>query len=288
MLGLLPLATLLLSLSPLAAAGDAVHLRPDWNGRFETRGAQGVFALYSLREGSWSTNDEARARRRFSPASTFKIPNAVVAIDTGVVRDERQVFAWDGSPRAMATWRRDHTLRTAMKYSVVPVFQAIARQVGEARMQEYVTGFAYGNADIGGGIDRFWLDGKLAISPVEQIEFLRKLYDNALPASERSQRIVKDILVCEATPDCVVRAKTGYSGSREPRIGWWVGWVERDDNVYFFAMNLDITDPGRLDDRIAISKDILRAEGVLTGETAQPLPGVRHSGSQAEPRARTE
>jgi len=105
--------------------------------------------------------------------------------------------------------------------------------------------------------------GGLRISPVEQVQFIVKLYGNALPVQERSQRIVKEILLIEATAVYILRAKTGYGVRFTPGIGWWVGWVEREDNTYFFALNMDITSKEQLGARIAIAKAILRAEGIL-------------------------
>jgi beta-lactamase class D len=84
-----------------------------------------------------------------------------------------------------------------MQYSVVPVNQGIARQIGARRMQEYVTKLQYGNANTSEGIDRFWLDGGLRISPMEQVQFLVKLYHNALPVQKRSQRIIKELMLNE-------------------------------------------------------------------------------------------
>src|SRR5919108_3773525 len=155
----------------LCATATAAELRdrPEWTRYFTDAGTQGTFVLYDLQHDTYQVSDRQRAETRFIPASTFKIPNSLIALDTGVVTDEDHVFPWDKTKREDVSWNRDHTLRTALKYSVVPVYQGIARQVGTQRMQEYVTKLQYGNADISGGIDQFWLDGGLRISPVEQV-----------------------------------------------------------------------------------------------------------------------
>ena len=261
-LGLILVLFLELVLWATTSAAE-VRDRPDWTRHFTDAGTKGTFVLYDLRHDRQQVSDPQRAATRFIPASTFKIPNSLIALDTGVAADEHQVFPWDKTPREDASWNRDHTLRTAVKYSVVPVFQDIARQIGAERMREYVTRLQYGNADISGGIDRFWLDGGLRISPVEQVQFLIKLYRNALSAQERSQRIVKELLLVEATPAFVLRAKTGYGVRFTPAIGWWVGWVEREDGTHVFALNMDVTRPEHLSARFAIARAILRAEGLL-------------------------
>src|SRR5215217_1916155 len=126
--------------------------------------------------------------------------------------------------REIEPWNRDHDLRTAIKVSALPVYQQIAREVGAERMTKYVRDFQYGNADASGPIDQFWLGSTLQISAFEQIDFLKRLVALQLPVSERSVRIVREILINEASADYVLRAKTGVARGT-PGVGWWVGWV---------------------------------------------------------------
>jgi len=242
------------------AGAESFSEAPEWGAYFREAQTQGTFVLYDLRHDRWKAYNLPRAETRFIPASTFKIPHALIALETKVVQDPRQVFPWDGVVRGYPDWNRDQTLRTAMKYSVVPVFQGFARVIGPERMKEYLAKFRYGNMDISGEIDRFWLDGgPLAVSAVEEVRFLVGLYKDALPVSRESQWIVKDILVNEAAKEYVLRAKTGMASG----IGWWVGWVETDDNAYFFACNLDLAQQRNAGDRIGISRKILASEKIL-------------------------
>lgn len=234
-----------------------------WNTHFTEHKTQGVVVLWNENKQQGYTNDLKRANQEFLPASTFKIPNSLIALDLGVVKDEHQVFKWDGQTRDIAAWNRDHDLITAMKYSVVPVYQEFARQIGEARMSKMLQAFDYGNEDISGNLDTFWLDGGIRISAIQQIEFLRKLYHNKLHVSERSQRIVKQAMLTEANADYIIRAKTGYSVRIEPKIGWWVGWVELDDNVWFFATNMDMPTAEGLGLRQTITKEVLKQEKII-------------------------
>jgi beta-lactamase class D OXA-48 len=241
-----------------AGAADFTE-RKEWAAYFEEAATQGTFVLYDLRENAWTAFNADRAKARFIPASTFKIPNSLIALETGVIKSTDDVFPWDGTKRKYEDWNRDHTLRTAMKYSVVPVYQSFARAIGAKRMKDYLERFAYGNQDIGEKIDMFWLEGPLAISAVEQIHFLVKLYRNALPVSKENQLIVKDVLINEASREFILRAKTGLGD----KVGWWVGWVERDNGVYFFALNIDVQETRHINDRLGISKAILKAENIL-------------------------
>jgi len=176
---------------------------------------------------------------RLSPCSTFKIPNSLIGLETGVIADEGFVLKWDGVKRDREEWNRDHSLASAIKVSAVWYYQELARRVGVERMRKSVSAIPYGNADTSSGIDTFWLGRSLRISPEEQIAFLDRLRVSKLPFSERSQRIVRDILVQERTPSLVYRGKTGScAGDSAPDHGWWVGWVEKDGKPTLFAMLL--------------------------------------------------
>jgi beta-lactamase class D len=174
---------------------------------------------------------------RLSPCSTFKIPNSLIGLETGVIADADFVLPWDGVERDRAEWNRDHTLASAIKVSAVWYYQELARRVGRERMQRLVSAIPYGNADISGGLDTFWLGRSLRISPDEQVAFLERLRLSKLPFEERSQQIVRDILVQEGPGPIVYRGKTGScGGGGTPDHGWWVGWVEKDGQATVFAM----------------------------------------------------
>jgi beta-lactamase class D len=174
---------------------------------------------------------------RLSPCSTFKVPNSLIGLETGVIADADFVIPWDHVKRDRAEWNHDHSLASALKVSAVWYYQELARRVGRERMQKLVSAIPYGNADISSGIDTFWLGRSLRISPDEQIAFLERLRRSKLPFSERSQRIVRDILVQEGPGPIVYRGKTGScGGGGMPDHGWWVGWVEKDGRATVFVM----------------------------------------------------
>lgn len=261
----------LLALLALTCTLDAQPIteRPEWRAAFDTAGFTGTFVLRRLGTDTIFASDAARARRPFLPASTFKIPNSLIALELGIVRDEHHPFPYTWSPTQIASWNRDHTFRTALKYSVVPAYQAIARQVGEARYREWLSRLSYGNADPSGGLEHFWLDGALRISAVEQIPFLERLATLSLPFSERSHRIVNAMLVVEANACYTLRAKTGLIGVSARRelepVGWYVGWVETDSASWAFALNLDAERAGAAGARAAITRQLLREAGVTAG-----------------------
>ncbi len=237
----------------------------DFSEFFDKQGVTGSFLLYDLNKDEYIYYDSARCTRQYTPASTFKIFNSLVSLEIGAIGDENEIIKWDGIDRGGKELNSDHNMRSAIKYSVVWFYQELARRVGEERMKYYIDTVGYGNMDISGGIDRFWLDGGLRISQFEQIEFLRKLYNNTLPFSERSTSIVKDIMLNEDTLGYKLRAKTGGALREGCIIGWWVGWVEDKSNVYFFATNIegDKLSPGFLAARKEITRKILKDLNIL-------------------------
>ena len=241
--------------------------QPDWARFFAKAGVRGTIAIVDERDGHAWVFQKDRAGERFIPASTFKIPHALFALDAGIVRDEFQVFRWDSVRRSVDAWNRDQTLRSSMRHSTVWVYQDFARRIGEKRERSYLKRIQYGNEDPSGGVDRFWLDGPLRISACEQIAFLQKLYRNALPFKIEHQRLVKDIMVNEAGKDWILRAKTGWGSQKDRDIGWWVGWVEQPEGAVFFALNIDMPNGGGdAPKREAVARTILRSIQALPGE----------------------
>jgi len=187
--------------------------------------------------------------RRTLPASTFKIPHALIALDTGVVTPAT-VMKWDGRPKDFKVWERDHTLDSAIKWSVVWFFQRAARSIGRARELEHLRAFAYGSQTFSGAVDMFWLNGDLTISPREQVAFLRRMFAYALPIDRRHVDAVKAALTMPAGkvsnaagvhdfalrwPDPIARLKTGNGTVNGERVSWIVGEIESAGRAYVFA-----------------------------------------------------
>lgn len=207
--------------------------------------ADATFVLLDARTGETTRYNPARARQRFIPASTYKIPHTLIALETGVASGPDFTLAWDSlAPRGpgfwATSWSRDHSLRSALRNSVYWYYQELARRIGPERMQQYLDRFDYGNRNMGGGADRFWLHGDLRISPDEQVEFLRRLYLGELGLAERSTAILKDLIVLEENAEYRLSGKTGTADVTPTReLAWLVGYVERDDRVWVFALNME-------------------------------------------------
>ncbi len=234
------------------------------------KGLEGTFILFNPHDNSYIIHNQDRAIIPFSPKSTFKIPNSLFAIESGVLEDAGSVIAWDSilNPRQPwwpESWPKDQTLHSALRNSVVWYYQEVARRIGEDRMQGYLNQVDYGNKTIGPRIDSFWLDNTLKISAMGQVDFLIKLYNNSFGFSEKAIRVVKEILVLEKTETYTLSAKTGGGEIDNSKvIGWFAGYVEKGEEIYYFALNIEGESfQGINQPRINISKDILKALQII-------------------------
>jgi beta-lactamase class D len=232
---------------------------------FKEANVKGSFLLYDLKKDKFIAYDNKRCKKRFFPASTFKIPNSLIGLETGVIKDENFVIKWNEVKYPIEAWNQDHTLKSAIKVSCVPYYQELARRVGETKMKEYIRKLQYGNMDISGGVDKFWLEGGLKISQYEQIDFLKKLYQYNLPFSKRNIDIVKSIIILEDSTGYKLSGKTGWAIRKGNNTGWFVGYIEKGDDVYFFATNIesDKQDDNFASLRIPITKKILKELGII-------------------------
>jgi len=214
-------------------------------------GYQGVFVVLDPASETMIVSDPELAERGFIPASTFKIPNSLIALEIGVADSPAFRLPWDGVERWASDWNRDHDLRSAFRVSAVWYYQELARQIGEQQMARWLTAADYGNADSSGDIDMFWLNGKLRISPREQVEFLRRVHEGQSPfRAEVVASFLNEVMMDEQRDGVTIRAKTGWGCSQdfadpatagfEGHVGWYVGSVEQADGsrVYFATLLL--------------------------------------------------
>ncbi|WP_299248371.1 class D beta-lactamase [uncultured Cytophaga sp.] len=214
---------------------EPIIIRNDFKTYYDSFQVDGSFVLYNQNAHSYTFYNKPQYTESFSPASTFKICNSLIGIETGVIKDADFVIPWDSVTRSYPVWNQDQTFRMAFQNSTVWYYQELARRVGENQMNHWLKKSNYGNADTSGGIDLFWLTGGLRVTPKQQIDFLRRLHDHKLPFSKRTMDIVTDIMVAEKKDTYVLRAKTGWSDESNRHVGWYVGYVEKDNNVFYFA-----------------------------------------------------
>lgn len=219
----------------LAGCGNSetISERPDLEKHFKKNGFTGAFALKDMQSGQKVFFNPKRCKLRFPPAATFKIFIALAGLEAGIIKDKDHLIRWDGTRRKIPSWNQDQTLKSAMENSVDWYFEEVVIQIGLTEMQSLIKKAKYGNQKVTGGIDEFWLKGDLKISPDEQLDFLEKFYTGKLPFAKKNIEIVKEILLKESTESHKFYGKTGVAESFN--AGWYIGFIEKDDEVYLFA-----------------------------------------------------
>ena len=245
------------------AQNDQTPDPSSWDTIFARHHVSGTFVLYSTSRDEYYTNNKERADTRYLPASTFKIPNTLFGFQTGAIKSADEVFEWNGTDYGYNAWNRDLSIREAFRLSAVWVYQEVARRVGREAMDSLLQICRYGNMKTGPFIDRFWLEGDVAISASEQIEFLNKLWNSQLPFEKKYQQTVVEIMLAETSGNLKLYAKTGWAARIQKQIGWYVGFVETPGDIWIFALNIDIKKPEDTDARISISRQILNKEGIF-------------------------
>jgi len=236
---------------------------------FDEQHLSGCFGLFDNGQGNFMIYNLKRFRdSAYSPASTFKIVNSLIGIQTGVIRDEDMVIKWDGVKRWNPDWNKDLTMAEAFRVSAVPYYQEVARRIGKDTMKCWIDSLHYGNRNISGPIDSFWLNNRLKITPDEELGLVKKLYFDQLPFYQRTQEIVRKVMLREDNSNYKLSYKTGFTDMENGHsLAWVVGWIEENKHPYFFVLNAESADPKidlvRL--RIEILKSILKKLGFFEG-----------------------
>ncbi|MCY8718799.1 class D beta-lactamase [Bacillus sp. S10C12M] len=243
-----------------ATSGQEKHLNvSQMNVDDEFKDTDGTFILHDVQKDKTFVYNRKRANKRQTPQSTFKVVNALIGLQVQAVRDEYDVKRWDGVKREFETWNRDHTLGSAMRESAIWYYQALARDIGEQRMRTWLHTLSYGNEDISGGIDQFWLQSSLTISPLEQEAFLEKLVKEELPFDKSVMKTVKRMMIQEEGDHYTLYGKTG-TRLTDMGLGWFVGFIKTVHGSYIFVTNVD--DSGTKAKNITV--DILKKYGLIT------------------------
>jgi beta-lactamase class D len=260
-----------------SCADTRIKEHEEWGKHFKEYGiSNGCFILRDQTHETIHYYNKDRCLERFSPASTFKIFNSLVALETSVAPDEQLVIPWDSVERMMPEWNKDMDMREAFAVSSVPYYQELARRIGAERMQHFLDTAKYGNMKMGPRVDSFWLDNSLQISADEQVGLVKRLYFGELKGfSERSQRIVRSLMLREETAGYRLYYKTGWGDADGKEVMWVTGFAERIVEVQehkqsmnksnvrfvptFFALNFEIPQDGNARDWMQVRIELLRA-----------------------------
>lgn len=237
---------------------------------FKDCGVHGSITIYDYKKQQWIYSDSADTNVETLPASTFKIINLLIALETNTIKDEQEIVKWIGKTDSVKYGHRpeiykDMTVEEAFRVSAGWVFVELAKKIRREKYREYLQLAHYGNGNLSEkGLD-FWNFGSFAISPKNQVEFLIKVYEEKnLPFSSRNIQILKKVMISEKKDTYTICAKTGWSRDKSTDNGWWVGYVERADNVYFFATRIDKK-------RVLINKDFASCRKIITKDILRQL-----------------
>lgn len=232
-----------ITIAVLILLSKAVYAQIDFVTPFKDCQINGSTSIYDYQHKKWILSDSSDAQLATLPASTFKIINLLIALETGVIKDENAIVKWVGkTDTTLYGYRpdiyKDMSVKEAFEVSAGWVFIELAKKIGKKRYKHYLSLCNYGNVNLSQKDADFWNFGNFAISPINQIEFMIKVYEEKLPFSKRNLEILKKVMITEQSNNYSIRSKTGWTRVSGKDIGWWVGYVERKDNVYFFATRI--------------------------------------------------
>ena len=219
---------------------ETISVRTGFNKYFDACNSSGCVVIFNNNQKQWITNDSVLMKSEKLPASSFKIMNLLIALETGVIRDENEIFIYRGeTDTAKYGFRpetyRNMTVKEAFEISTVWVFADVAEKVGRENYSHYFNLCSYGNNNLTEPGTDFWNFGPFGISPLNQVQFIRSLHTGNLPFSTRNMEKVKQIMLTEKTDNYAIHAKTGWTREGGVNTGWWVGYIETGEGVWFFA-----------------------------------------------------
>lgn len=265
----LVLSWLIISGNTCLSQGQPAHTDyPEFNYLLDSFNLEGSILVFDSENEVCYSNNFQWANEGHLPASTFKIPNSIIALETGVIENDSSILHWNGEKRALKVWEKDLKFYEAFRVSCVPCYQEIARKIGYDRMRSWLEKLDYpGMTFSAEEIDKFWLEGDSRISQMQQIDFLKRFYFSELPVSRETETIVKQIMQVEKTDRYTLSGKTGWGIRDGKNNAWYVGFLETQDNVWFFATNVVPKEGFNMDNftqaRIEITKAALKRMGLM-------------------------
>jgi beta-lactamase class D len=243
---------------------------------FDANHVDGCFALMDNGTGQFTVYNLHRYRdSTYLPASTFKIVNSLIGLQTGKITNDSMIIKWDGVKRKVDEWNRDLTMYEAFRVSAVPYYQEVARRIGKKDMEFWLDSLKYGaktmkeKVTIKTTIDSFWLDNSLKLTPDQELGLVKQLYFDQLPFFKSYQETVKRAMIMEDNANYQLAYKTGWGfDEKNHAIGWVVGWIEENKHPYFFVLNIESPDRNynMMPVRTKMVKDILSDLGFFQGK----------------------
>lgn len=200
---------------------------------------EGCFVLYDTYNDIYTIYNKDMAEKRVSPDSTYKIALALNGLEEGVITNENSEIKWDGTENFFKEWNKNHNLNSAMKYSVNWYFQNIDSKINKGKISDFLNKISYGNKQIGFDSKNYWLENSLKISPIEQVDFLKRLYKNEFDFDINNVNAVLNSI--RISDNFYGKTGTGMINGKTVN-GWFVGIIERKNNTYIFAARISAKD----------------------------------------------
>lgn len=227
-------------------------------------GASGCAVLYDLKQDIYTVYNPSAITRRIAPCSTCKIYSALNALEEGVITTENNMLSWDGINRELPVWNENQDLDSAMANSVNWYFQLLDQISGVKELDRFYKKIGYGNGHVGNHAESYWNGNHLKISPLEQVKLLVKLYRNEFGWKEINVETVKNSIYLFSKGGNRLYGKTGTGRIEENDVlGWFIGYLEADDNTYFFAVTLQADSHANGSAAARILYGILEKNGLL-------------------------
>lgn len=256
----------------LTAKNEEVLVREDFKKYFDQCNTEGAIAIYDNQNHSWILSDTVATRKETLPASTFKIINLLIALETKTISSENDIVKWPGSTDTIKYDYRpniyhDISVKEAFEVSAGWAFIELAKKIGKDNYKKYLSLCHYGNLNLSQTDPDFWNFGAFGISPVNQVEFLKNFYEEKLLFSKRNIEIVKKVMITEQNADYTIHSKTGWTRENDINTGWWVGYIENKNATYFFATRLlqdrNLNAPNFGNCRKEITKSVFRDLNII-------------------------
>ncbi|KEO75675.1 penicillin-binding transpeptidase domain-containing protein [Anditalea andensis] len=220
-----------------------MEIHDNFKSYFDSCEVEGSIVIYGIESKKWVVSDTVGVEFETLPASTFKIINLLIALETNTIKNENEIVNWMGSIDTVKYGYRpdiyhDMPVKEAFELSAGWVFIELAKRIGKDTYKEYLTKSQYGNNNLSHTDEDFWNFGAFAISPKNMVAFLHALYEDRLPFSKRHMDIVKKVMIVEQTEYYTISAKTGWTRENDINLGWWAGYIETKRGTYIFATRL--------------------------------------------------
>ncbi|MFC4802056.1 BlaR1 family beta-lactam sensor/signal transducer [Neobacillus sp. GCM10023253] len=207
------------------------------------KGYRGSFVLYDPSKNQYQIYNREMSEQRISPDSTYKIYSALIALESNVISPNNNNQVWDGKIYPFPEWNQNQNLATALSRSVNWYFQNTDREVGRKPLQDYFHKIKYGNEDLSGDLDSYWMESSLKISPIEQVQLLHQFDENQWGFKAENIKEVKKALLIDEQKNERLYGKTGTGMVNGKNVnGWFIGFVDKGNDRFYFAINIQNKD----------------------------------------------